>query len=439
MRRELHEIEYFNWCFGQPYNMVLLVQVRGDLTPERLRPALDKAQERHPLLGVNIEIGARGIPWFSSERVGPIPLSVIASREPGDAREVVEEELGAIFAMDTPGSPRLPLMRVSMLLPTAPDQPVDLVFTVQHVIADGLSMLFLLRDLLFFMENPGAPVAVLDAPASPDDILPARVRRRIPTTPVPFWVTYWLARTYVKLRFGGAPAPVKGRAQHHRSWDLTPEQTSRLRARCRREGVSVQSAICAAFLPAFPTVHTPVSLRSLLGRPVGESFGLYVGAAQVTMRYDERRGLWDNARRFHRRLRRAMRDPFGILRLFSKAISIDDFRRLGPLLVAMTARERPFAITNLGDLDRHGVALQGASLGIESFSGAVTPILDSSALMVYTIDGRMRLHFLANEPDPSLTTIRDAGERAVNRLLAAIDARSRDPGTARSGEGAFTR
>jgi hypothetical protein len=53
--------------------------------------------------------------------------------------------------------------------------------------------------------------------------------------------------------------------------------------------------------------------------------------------------------------------------------------------------------------------------------GAVSGILDPSELTVYTIDGSMRLHLLANEPDPSITTIRDDAEQGVTWLLAAID------------------
>lgn len=67
MRRELNEIEYLHWCIGQPFNIVLAMQVRGDLSQDRLRAALDKAQRRHPLLGVNTEIDPRGRPWLSSD------------------------------------------------------------------------------------------------------------------------------------------------------------------------------------------------------------------------------------------------------------------------------------------------------------------------------------------------------------------------------------
>jgi hypothetical protein len=421
MRRELNEIEYFNWCVGQPYNIVVAVRIRGDLNTDRLREALDKVQQRHPLLQVNTEIGPDGIPWFASDGVGAIPLAVLKQSEPDAVRKLAAAELSSTFAMDDSPSPRLPLIRVSLLLPRDARESVEVVFTAQHVIADGLSMVFLVRDLLHFMVRPDAPLTVLDAPASPADLLPVEVRKRIPKSPLRFWLALWLARAYVRFRFGLRTVPPTQRTQHHLSWDLSPEQTNRLRERCRREGVSVQSAICTAFLGGFSAIHTPVNLRPMLARPVGESVGLFVGAAEVKMRYRRTRGFWGNVRRFHRKLRRALRNPFGVYRLFSKAVPAVAIRQLGPLLVAMTSNQRPFAVTNLGQLDGNGVQLQGTNLKVDSFFGAVTGIVDSSVLTVYTIGGSLRMRVLANESDPSATAIRDDAERAVKRLIEALD------------------
>jgi hypothetical protein len=164
-----------------------------------------------------------------------------------------------------------------------------------------------------------------------------------------------------------------------------------------------------------------VSLRSLLARPVGESVGLFVGAAEVKLRYRARQGFWGNARRFHRRLRRALRNPFGVFSLFSKAVPAEAVRRLGPLLVKLASSSRPFGVTNLGELDGRGIRLQGKELKIESFFGAVSSIVEASVLTVYTIDGTLRLHLLACEEDPSATAIRDDVEQAVSRLTEAIE------------------
>ncbi|HEY3445776.1 MAG TPA: hypothetical protein VGK67_05390 [Myxococcales bacterium] len=422
MRRELNEIEYLNWCVGQPYNMVVAVQIRGDLHPDRLREALAKAQRRHPLLAVNTELGPSGLPWFDSEGVGAIPLTVVDQAEPDQAKRLLETEPTSRFAMNEPGSPRLPLLRASLFLPRDPAHPADLVFTVQHVIADGLSMVFLVRDLLHFMEEPDAPVTVLDAPASPADLMPPRVRRWIPKSRLLFTLALGLAKAYAWLFYGRRPAPSQQGAHHQRSWELTPDQTTRLRSRCKAEGVSVQSAICTTFLTGFSSIHTPVSLRSALARPVGESVGLYIGAAEVAMKYRPASSFWDNARRFHRKLRRAMRNPFGVYRLFSKAVPAALVPQLGNLLVRIASDQHPFAVTNLGQLDASGLQLQGKNLKIESFVGAVTGIVDSSVLTVYTIGGSMRLHLLASEAGPTETAVRDDAERAVRRLLEALGA-----------------
>jgi hypothetical protein len=422
VRRELNEIEYFNWCVGQPYNMVVAVQIRGDVTAGRLREALDRAQRRHPLLGVNTEPGPKGIPWFSSEGVDAIPLAVVERAGPEVAQRLADSELRSTFAMDDARQPRLPLLRVALLRPRDPDRPVDVVFTVQHVIADGLSMVFLVRDLLRFMEHPEAPVTVLDAPANDADLLSAAVRRRIPTTDRRFRIVLRLASAWAWLRLGRRPEKPRKPAQYHLSFELTPEQTDRLGARCRREGVSVQSAVCTAFLPGFPAVHVPVNLRPLLARDVGESVGLFIGAVEVQLRYRPAPGLWENARRLQRRLRSGLRKPFGVYQLFSKAVPAEAVRRLGTILVRLTSNRRPFAVTNLGALDGDGIRLQGDELQIESFFGAVSGILESSVLTVYTIGGRMRLHILATEDEPASSATRDEASRAVRRLVDAIGA-----------------
>jgi hypothetical protein len=423
MQRELNEIEYFNWTVGQPYDMVVALEVRGALPPDRLRAALDKLQRRHPLLGVNTEPGPSGLPWFSSEGVGPIPLAVVEDAPPGETQRLAERDLGATFERDHAGAPRPPLLRVTLVRPRDPSRPTGLVFTSQHIVADGLSMVFLVRDLLHFLDEPEAPVTVLDASARDEELLPARVRRRIPRSPWRFRVVLRLLRLYARLRFGAHPTPPAPRKSFHRTWELTQDETRRLRERCRREGVSVQSALCAAFLTSFRAIHTPVSLRAALARPVGESVGLFVGSADVRMRVRPTRDLWANARRFQRRLQAALRDPFRIFRLFSKAVTVEESGALGKLMVRLASSGRPFAITNLGELDGpRGARLTSRGLTLESFFGAVTGIVDSSVLTVYTLGGRMHLHLLASELAPEGTSVRDDAARAIRRLTDAVQA-----------------
>jgi len=420
MQRELNEIEYLNWCVEQPYNMVVAVRIGGRVHPAELRAALDTAQLRQPMLRVNTKLGANGIPYFDSNGVGSIPLTVVECAAPDAAQRLFDSELSAVFARDQWDAPQLPLLHAALLLPAESHAFADLVLTVQHVIGDGLSVAFLVRDLLRFMAEPNAEAVVVDAAASPVDLLPAKVRRRLPRHPYVFQLVLLLAKLYAKLR-GHRRRSSQPHVRFHCSWTLSAEQTARLRARCRTESVSVQSALSTAFFPEFPWIHMPVNLRPVLARPVGDAFGLFVGAAEVRLNYRGKLGFWSNARRCHRRLRKALKDPFGVFRLFSKAVPYAKIRELGPLLVSLAGSDRPFAVTNLGVLDALGLAASGPQFKLESFYGAVSGIVESSVLTVYTLAGVMHLQLLASETSVGDTTIRDAAGRAVARLLEAID------------------
>jgi hypothetical protein len=94
--------------------------------------------------------------------------------------------------------------------------------------------------------------------------------------------------------------------------ELSEAQTSALVERCRKESITVNSALTAAFVGAQTIVqgkkpfHSSIgvagSLRDRLPRPAGEVMGFYVGLVQPKYEYDTSRGFWENARRFHRKV-----------------------------------------------------------------------------------------------------------------------------------------
>lgn len=424
MKRELNEIEYLNWCFGQPYNIVIAVRIRGNIPPDRLQSALDKAQQRHPLLKVNTTLNERGIPWFVSEGVGTIPLTVLDRADEDHALRITEKELATPFDMNKPLELPLPLMRVTLLRPRNPaTEPSDIIISAQHTITDGMSMVFLVRDLLLFMTNPKQPVTVLDVTASTEDIFPQNVRKRIPKSQLKFKVSLRFMKLYHKLRF-------RHRAQKQRtmvpsskiySWQLTVDQTEALLARCKREGVSLQSALCTAFLTTFTAVNTPVNLRPQLALPVGEAFGLFAGAAVIKMKYNGKRGFWNNARKFHGKLQKSLRDPFSVFRLFSKAVPLKAMHEYFTLFADLMSDQHPFAITNLGSLDRIGVRFQVGDLRVESFFGGVSEIIDASVLTVYTIDRIMHFHLHYMEHVMSTAEVEKLTSKVMDLLKSAFE------------------
>jgi NRPS condensation-like uncharacterized protein len=426
MRRELNEIEYLNWCFGQPYNIVISIRIRGNIPPDRLQSALDKAQQRHPLLKVNTILDEQEMPWFVSEGVGAIPLKVVDRAGEDHALRLTEKELAAPFDMNKSLESPLPLMRVTLLRPQNPaTEPADIIINAQHTITDGMSMVFLVRDLLYFMTNPKHPVTVQDVTASSEDIFPPKVRKRIPKSDLRFKTSLLFMKLYLKLKFRRGiqkPRTFAPSTKIH-SWELTADQTEDLLARCKQEQVSVQSALCTAFLTTFTAVNTPVNLRPQLALPIGEAFGLYAGAAVIKMKYDAKADFWDNARKFHGKLRKSLRNPFSVFRLFSKRVPLKAIQEYFRLLADLVSDQHPFAITNLGSFDKMGIRFQVGDLHVESFFGSVSEIIDASVLTVYTIDEVMHFHFHYMEHVMNTSEAEKLVSKAMNMLRTATEQR----------------
>lgn len=456
VRRRLTEIEYVNWCFGQPYNIAVVVHLLGPVTVAGVRAAVAGLQRRHPLLGVTTVVDQGGTPWLDSAGVGPVPVRVIGHAGPHAAARLLDEEVATPFVLDhgppsADGDPpaRPPLLRVVVLVPRRPGGGLDVVLCAQHVIADGLSMFFLVRDLLGLLRAPNLAPAVADTAARVERVLPPEAGR-MHRTPAAALTVRALLRTCLALRSVTArrplacpgpdadapgqdsPAPRPGGCELSspaqtpvHSWQLTPDRTAALLRRCRAEGVSVQSALCTAFLPSYGAVNTPVNLRGRLAVDPGESVGLYVGNAVVMRSYRDRRDFWWNARTFHRRLRRAMRDPFLMIRFCPPTVSRPVVKDVMTGMMALVGHRKPLAVTNLGVLDGAGLTLDtGDGPHVESFHSGMSGFAAASVLTVYTIDGVMHLHLRGRPDMTGAQTAREAG-RATSLLLAAL--RTPDP------------
>jgi hypothetical protein len=435
---------------GQPYNIVTAVRLRGDLTSDRLQSALDKAQQRHPLLKVNTILDSRGIPWFTSEGIGAIPLTVIDREDDDHALRITEKELNAQFDMDKPRKSRLPLMRVTLLRPKdTSTEPSDVILCAQHAIADGMSMAFLVRDLLQFMTNPKQAVNVLDITASTQDIFPPEVRKRIPKSYAEAMASFKLmippdvreripksdaeliaslkpmkSARVAKLGDASALKPkIAASSSKIHTWQLAADQTQAFLTRCKQEQVTVQSALCTAFLTIFTAVNTPVNVRRRLALPVGEAFGVFASGAVIRMKYDAKQGFWDNARQFHSKLQQELKDPFAIYTQFSKDVPVKTMQEFVKLLAGLMTDQRPFAITNLGSLDKIGILLQMGDLRVESFFGVISPgiLAEAIALIVYTINGIMHFHIHYMEPATTTEEVKKFTSKAMSLLESAIE------------------
>jgi NRPS condensation-like uncharacterized protein len=206
----------------------------------------------------------------------------------------------------------------------------DLIVNFHHTISDGLSLAFLIRDILVHLGDPGREVEPLPVPPVVDkDHLPPSAS----INPLQRTMMQFMNRIWERKRISFSEDDYK---QLHQTfwkenkssllaWGLTASQTAAFVSRCRREEVTVHSALCAAFLaaqsdvqgnsPAYlHTVSMPVSIRDRLTNPVGEAVGLYFSSFKIQLEYVPGQSFWSNARRIHRRIRRRLteKDIFAV-------------------------------------------------------------------------------------------------------------------------------
>jgi hypothetical protein len=274
---------------------------------------------------------------------------------------------------------------------------------MQHVICDGLSYAFLIRDLLSLLAQPDLDLPPLSVTEHLTQALPMKIARKIPKTTRRFHILFFFIKIIyrIKRRKSAKNTQIslqeQDRSYKIHSWTLSIAQTSKLFARCKQEQVSVNSALCTAFLPFNPVINNPVNLRNRLSEPVGDALGLFVGAATIKMKFNHARSFWENARQYHRELLKQLRDKkvFRFYKIMSKAVPIPKIQRFGSLFIDMATNHQPFAITNLGDLDRLGIPSEAGGYQLESVIGGVSgPLIDAINISIYTL--RKELHFHIN-------------------------------------------
>jgi hypothetical protein len=294
-----------------PFSTVTMVaRIRGTVTESMLRNALSKVRLRHPNLRVRIMEGQEGDPWFTSEGAGEIPIETLPRKSDDHWIPVVQDACQVPYEFEAHPAIRF------ILLHSATRS--ELVIVCHHIICDGLSLAYLTRDLMVRLGDPDRAVEPLPDPVPigrdniPHDVslnavskfFIKRINRKWAGEKVVFDQedyrqlsrAYWVRYSYRML-----------------TAELSRAQTTALVERCRRKEITVNSALSAAFVGAqaqfqdakahHPTVAVGASLRDLLPIPAGEVMGFYAGVVMPKWSFDGGRGFWENARKFHRKVR----------------------------------------------------------------------------------------------------------------------------------------
>lgn len=318
-------------------NFSSTAHLHGPLTLSRLENALARLGKHYPLLVARIDTDEPNNFYLTDDDVSPVPVRVV-ERETADTWvQEVKRELPIIFNFQTG-----PLYRCVWV--RGQDDTSDLVMISEHMTSDGRSAVYALRDLLALLADPALELAPVLSPRLTDLVSPDILKKAADfAAAIPSDAT---------LPQPWTPTPASG-PQQILPFSLSETETAALRERSRAEGVTIQAALCAAFLTPFAERHpdapmrrveVPVDLRPYLAQPVANLFGSYLGLMKITVNCHAGPSLWDIARDAQTAMR-AMLGPD----LFLQPPVVYQFIQR-PIARAFS-RDYDLSISNLGQLD----------------------------------------------------------------------------------------
>jgi len=434
MKRQLgsnERIVYMNTQAGS-ISFVVISHVAMDLDENHVRKALDILCTCHPLIQTRIEI-QDNLPFFISDNVPSIPLRVLSRRDDSHWIEEAEHEINTPLPSETG-----PMIRVVLLTSS---RTTDVLIRFHHVIGDGMSGMYLMRDLLTLCEkiSQGKKPCMASLPERPpiEELLPPGARGfsdLIKTTSLIGKQLYNITVHRPKKIpcDGESSRPSVTHIIHH---CFSAETTWLLVEKCHTSAATVHGAVCAALLTAAAhriqkehahsdscTVGcmSAVDMRQFLYPPVGEEVGLYASMVITSHKISPHTAFWDLSQEVTESVHHSISkgEPFVFISLLDKLVP----RNADPADVAKRASDiypAALLVTNLGRLTIDNLCDLPPCRALHfAVSNKAVPNLYNAALL--TFKNQLIINFSYNCPLISEKHARALATDAITILQSAV-------------------
>ncbi len=308
-KREFRRDAFYerNHFFVPGNNVVVAFRIKGNIEEAALKQAVEKARIKHPLIGARIEFDSENRGWFILENTPENQIIVKKRQDDKTWMQAVLNEYQHCFSISSG-----PLIRFIFVRDTSQS---ELVAFAHHAVCDGLSLVFLLRDVIQFLQNPSQSVEKIDTLptiASGYNLSTIKINPIIQNI-LNRYNLLWKAK---KIRLSESDfAPVHAyfseQAMHTALFELNPSLTEKLIERCHKEHVSVNSALYCAVIRVQQDLQgdkekfrrrilMPINIRAFLTPPPTEEVGLFAGGEVFEKRIKSHGNFWHQVRRVHK-------------------------------------------------------------------------------------------------------------------------------------------
>lgn len=278
-----------------PLNCVFAVTIRGSFTLERLRNALNKVQQKHPLLRASIKEDAAGVPYFvSSNKLSEIPIRITERIGDDDWKLQSKVEWAKLFDEKS-----APLARVVWLKDT---DVSDLILVCPHCICDGATFVALMSEVLELLDKPEKELLSYLPFNSMEGLLSQSFKAsKGQILKAKFFSV--IAKLFFLFKSTKNKKPAGQNYLLH--WRLDTEKTLALTTECKASGASVHAALCVILLKAFQEVRgskahgkviCPVDVRKFVDEIKNDNMFAFAPIAELSVD-DKIAGFWEKARK----------------------------------------------------------------------------------------------------------------------------------------------
>ncbi|MEG4497180.1 condensation domain-containing protein [Microcoleus sp. F10-C6] len=398
------------------WNITVFSRIRGFLSEETVRQALEVAQYRHPYLNCRI-VGDLDRLRFETEGTQKIPLRVVDRIHEKHWQEIVLSELNEKI-----DSSRY-LMRAVLVRDEGENGTSHLITTVHHAIADGLSFLQLQSEILTYCCQKNSAellnqVAQLPALSSLEELLPKPAKASLENQTKIAEIDHLTVEKLVSI---------ESRCSGWFYRQLDEGLIQKLEKMARQEKTTVNGALCAAMLLAIAKIirqtkrtdslrlscESSINLRPYLEPAVSNEYLSWLISFVYSRHVIETNtAFWDLAREVRQQIKEGL--------LHSVQFNLAEFDRelAQKILVSPNELGITVEISNMGKLNiptAYGLLeLEEISLifGQAGFAGV-------PALAVTTFRGKAILNFLFSEPSISRETMEILADSVVYYLHEA--------------------
>ncbi|WP_111954429.1 condensation domain-containing protein [Chryseobacterium lathyri] len=416
IRRNLMMVERIMYVDPEtPVNCVFTAKIKGNIPEENFKAALEKIQQKHPLLRTRIDNSSEKYPFFIEVKgIESIPLRIVERKTDEDWLQESETEWFRLFKDE-----KKPLAQLVWI---KGNDVSEILWVLPHCICDGTSLVTMMTELLTLLDDPAVELQPYEVFSSVDDFLPLDFNMKKKKRKARFYLVmarlFFLMQRKSKIRNLGTNYVVH--------WKLNSDTTAQITEKSKAHGVSVHALLCSSFMQAFQEIQgkqakgkviSPVDVRHFIPEIRQDHVFAFAPTVELSLKKGST-DLMDNARQIKK-------DLVGKIEKMEARELLWMGEQMHPVaerMISMMKSSKGGHDVTLSNMGRINIPSDYKNFKVETVISPTVafPWLNSNTLVATTYNQQMDFTFMSNEhflPKEEAVTIKN---KAIELLTSSL-------------------